>query len=248
MTLLQHYFRVRQALTGRYRRYLNNHARSVLQRYHKELRNVIDAYDKCSIFTGCSYSDYTVLYNWVRRNKPKEILECGTGISTAVMAYALMENEKEDGEIGRITSMEEDENYYQHARGLMPTALRRHVEFVLSPTVEDVYSIFRGMRYRDTPERPYEFVFIDGPSIKAPSDNTMTFDFDLIRIVEKSQNPVSAIIDMRRSTCFVFSHVFGNKFSYRYKQNLGFIGPCSKEDLRSADVISQSLKNYPLGR
>ena len=42
------------------------------------------------------------------------------------------------------------------------------VDFCLSDTVEDYFSLFRGMRYRDVPDRPYEFIFIDGPKYHCP--------------------------------------------------------------------------------
>ena len=45
--------------------------------------------------TGASYSDYLTLYEQVKSFKPKEILECGTGITTVVLAQALLENARE---------------------------------------------------------------------------------------------------------------------------------------------------------
>jgi hypothetical protein len=115
---------------------------------------------KLSESTGCSYYDYWTLYNTTRNNKPAEILECGTGVSSVVMAYALMENEQEGSLPGRITSMEDVDLWYQKARKLIPDTLKPYVEIVHSPKVEYCHSIFRGVGYQDIPQRAYEFVFI----------------------------------------------------------------------------------------
>src|SRR3546814_15369311 len=59
-----------------------------------------------------SYSDYLTLYEQVRAHRPREILECGTGISTVVLAQALRENAAEIGQApGRVTSMEDDPDW-----------------------------------------------------------------------------------------------------------------------------------------
>jgi tRNA A58 N-methylase Trm61 len=82
------------------------------------------------------------------------VLELGTGASTVVIAQALLEND-----VGRVTSMEESEDWYIHARQNLPSGLP--VDIVLSSTVEDCFSIFRGIRHRDIPDRSYDFVFVD---------------------------------------------------------------------------------------
>ena len=65
-------------------------------RKNVELWNTLTEYLKTSDSTGCSFSDYWILYSHIKKYKPKEILECGTGVSTIVMAHALMENEGEE--------------------------------------------------------------------------------------------------------------------------------------------------------
>ena len=71
------------------------------------------------------------------------------------------------------------------------------------------YSIFRGVGYENIPPRHYDFVFIDGPGVTAPSDGAKTFDFDFINIVRDAHKPVCALIDGRYSTCYVYQRVFG---------------------------------------
>ena len=208
---------------------------------NKALWTDLEAYLGKSESTGCSYTDYSELYKFVRNHKPTEILECGPGATTLIMVHALMENEKETGIRGRITAMEEIDYWYKMASELLPEHCRGYVDLVLSPRVEDAYSIFRGVRYQCVPDRPYEFVFVDGPNYKAPSDGAITFDFDFIKVVMNSDVPVYAIVDTRVTTCYVFQKVFGlEKVRYNGRKGLGFVGPCTKEDLKTIDKTTPS--------
>ena len=231
-------------------RYVNRIAQKRLETQHSDLWQALQTYMARSGSTGCSYSDYWTLYHYVRKEKPKEILECGTGVSTLVLAYALMENEQDGHGTGRITSMEELEQYFDTALDLMPAKFRNYVDFVLSPKVEDTYFIYRGVRYREVPDRRYNFVFVDGPGTIAPSDGTLTFDFDYLRVVMNSQHPVFAIVDSRLLACYVFQKVFGvSKVRYDVLRKLTYIGPCSKGDLRiitksSGPALKHSLRLF----
>ena len=186
--------------------------------------------------TGGEYSDYMALYDHVRTHKPREILECGTGVSTIIMAFALMENEREFGIKGRIASMEDKEKWYRVAEDLLPPEMAPYVDLVLSPRVEDGWYIFRGIRYESVPDRKYDFVFVDGPDFDSLTDGKLTFDFDLIRVVEKADHPVHAIVDDRLSTSFVYQKVFGpDKARYRTTHRLCFVGPVTRHDLRGME-------------
>src|SRR5687768_3025117 len=90
-----------------------NRKRAILNLSRNEvLWKELTAYMKMTGSTGVSWSDFNELYKAVRFYKPKNILECGPGASTVVMAFAVMENEKE-GYPGKITAMEEMEKYLQ---------------------------------------------------------------------------------------------------------------------------------------
>ena len=198
---------------------------------NERLWQELTTYQKKTKSTGCSWSDLWILYETVRTRKPREILECGPGVSTLAMAHALFENEKE-GYSGRITAMEELDMYYMMAIDLLPEYLHPCVDFILSPRIEVYYHLFRGVRYRDLPDRSYDFVFVDGPDLLSPSDGELTFDFDFIDVVRNTKETTYGIVDYRLSTCFVFQTIFGlkkAKFSALYQ--LGFIGPCTKDDL-----------------
>jgi hypothetical protein len=169
----------------------------------------------------------------MRKHKPKEILECGTGVSTIVMAYALKENQQEGFNKARITSMEEREDYYKMAMTLLPGEYRNTVEIFLSPTEETGYSLFRGMKYKNIPGRKYDFVFVDGPLYLNQKDSFYTFDADFIEIVKNADWPIDAIVDKRVSTCFILQKVLGTKkVKYDALRHLGFCHHCTAGDLK----------------
>jgi hypothetical protein len=188
--------------------------------------------------TGVSWSDFWELYKTVRAKKPQSILECGPGASTLVMTLALKENER-DGFTGKITAMEEIEEYLIMSKELLPDNLHKYVNYVLSPRIDDSYEIFRGVIYRDIPEIDYDFVYIDGPEHHSPSDNQFCFDFDFIHVLKKSEIPVCGMIDYRLSTGFVLQKILGyDKVRYNYIKEIGVIEPCVKSDIRKLDLDS----------
>lgn len=215
----------------RVRRSLERAARRRLQA-NPALWSVLQDYLAESGSTGCQYMDYDVLYRRVRATSPREVLECGTGVSTVVLAQALRENADEHGIVGRVTSMEDAEPWFEMASELLPAELAPYCDLRLSPKVEDGYAIYRGVRYASIPDRRYELAFIDGPSTFCPSDGTRGFDFDLLHIVRRSDRHVSAIVDGRLTTVFVLQQIFGHsKVRYNPYHNLTYVGPVSCVDM-----------------
>lgn len=230
---------IRSYLLRRYRDFNNNRAKKKIQE-HVGLWAMLEYYLKNTKSTGCSYCIYWTLYNYIKKNKPKEILECSTGITTIVMAYALMENEIDGHGSGRITSMEESQEYYDLAHELLPSQLDKYVEILYSPKVEAYYYFFRGVKYRDKPLREYDFVFIDGPTTSAPSDGQKTFDMDFIEVVAKSDIPIDAVVDFRVSTCYVLSKILGRKKLRLDINSIGYITGCTKHDLKTtSDIVKE---------
>ena len=216
-----------------------------LLRSNTGLWAVLSEYCGNSGSTGVSSSDYWALYSWVRKNKPKEVLECGTGVTTVVLAYALMENERDDGVKGRLTTMEEHAKWQQQAKELLPAKLTKYVDFRVSTRVEDYYSIFRGVRYANVPDRKYDFVFIDGPNSTSPSDGMKTFDIDYIKIVERSHTPVWGVVDNRLNSSYIFQKVLGvKKARYDVAQRLCWLGPCARNDLRVSESKSGFSESF----
>jgi hypothetical protein len=196
--------------------------------------------------TGISWSDFWVLYNFVRLNKPKSVLECGPGASTLVISLALEENEK-DGYPGSIIAMEEMEKYLELSIKLLPKNLHRYVKFILSPRIDDYYEIFRGVRYRDIPNEDFDFVFIDGPEHISISDNQFCFDFDFLYVLKNNNRPLQGIIDYRLSTGFVLQTILGlDIVQYDIIKEIGIIKPCSINDARflELEALKYNFDNY----
>jgi len=201
----------------------------------------LQTYIEKSQSTGCGYIDYHALYRHIRIHRPREVLECGTGVSTLVIAAALQRNAEEGAPLGRVTSMEEHCEWYRIADGLLPEHYRNCAELCLSPTVEDYISLFRGLRYRDVPDRPYDFVFVDGPAYDSPLDGAKTCDLDFLHLVRRSDRPIAALIDKRVSTVFVCQRLLGARVRYEAWKHLAYIAPSSRADLRYIDSVTPSL-------
>jgi len=184
--------------------------------------------------TGASYSDYLVLYEQVKSFKPKDVVEFGTGITTVVLAQALIENARESGEaVGRLTSMEDDQEWFDVACSRLPDAVADVVDMVHSPKVDGFYKCFRGVMYESLPDRAYDFVFSDGPDRHSPVNGDKLFNLDLINVVRNTEVPVRAVVDNHYLTFYILQKVFGlSRARYSVSHKLMFVGPVSKGDLR----------------
>jgi hypothetical protein len=216
------------------------------------LRDALDACLAQTRSTGCSYGDYWRLYRHVRRHQPVEVLELGGGVSTVVLAVALRDNEAEGRTKGRLTSMEEVADWHKEVVRIFPDQYRSYVDFVLSPTIMDGFSVFRGVRYRDVPERPYSFVFVDGPAYDATDGSGKTCCFDLIHLLRRSDVPVAAMVDTRVSTVYVLQQILGReRVRYCPIRTTGFVEPSTGRDLVTTGeppsaVFAESYR--PFGR
>jgi len=212
-----------RSLLGRTRQLFNKLA-EIRLRKHSKLWDQLQQYLSQSKSTGCNYLGYWELYKLVRKYKPREILECGTGVSTLVLAYAIAENRRDFNIDCRITSMEEIAEYLEMSRACLPAEYQPVVDFVQSDRVEDSIGLFRGLRYRDIPNRPYDFIFVDGPDYTTVNGQELAFDFDAIHVAKNSTRPINGLIDKRVSTSFVLQTLFGSDaVSYVSSKHLGYI-------------------------
>jgi hypothetical protein len=140
--------------------------------------------------------------------------------------------------------MEEYAAWHDMSVNLLPKQYKKYVDFQLSGTVEDKYSLFRGVRYENIPNRAYDFVFVDGPKYSSPVDGVATFDFDYIYVLRSSDQPIGCLIDKRVSTCFVLQQLLGaDKVRYSAVLGLGIIRSCTRNDLGSIET-SMSSQNF----
>lgn len=168
---------------------------------------------------SAKWSDVLTLFQSVREKKPRQVLECGAGVSSVAIAYALRQNGREYGIEGRLASMEESSEYLNKmVVSGFPPELAGVVDFRVSPVVFHRYrgingsSLF-GVHYADLPALPYELVYIDGPQYKgahafrhlaAGADTSRVsgtpFDSDVIHVLQAADKPIEVLVDMRRDS------------------------------------------------
>ena len=76
-------------------------------RKNRDLNDLIFEVNKQSESIGLSNFEYVRLYQMVRNVKPEYALECGTGKSTLIIAYAMSKN----GNGKKLVTMEESEEW-----------------------------------------------------------------------------------------------------------------------------------------
>ncbi len=222
--------KLRTALAEKYYLFVQESAKKELKK-NSGLWEVIQEALKVSNSTSCEYYDLLLLYNRIKRDKPKEILELGPGISTVVFAYALQEIKAATGVKGRITSMEQWQKYYENEQKTIPEKFKDYVDLRLSPMIEDCYGIFHGIRYENIPDREYDFIFIDGPDPAEYNKQFLPADLDIVFVIQKLTKPVNVMLDNRTASGFVYHNIFKNKFYFRYLTKLGFMDGLTKDDL-----------------
>lgn len=150
--------------------------------------------------TGCGYGDYWSLYTTIRRLKPTNVVECGAGISTVVIAYAMRENEKN----GKFISLEQAKFYFDNIVSVFPAELIPYVEIVLSSSVEVPVGDRLGCRYVFEPRDAIDFLYVDGPSLRKQYDNKQlpkAFNADILFIPKSDR--FLAILDQRIGTMWI---------------------------------------------
>ena len=180
-----------------------SYARNKLSRENRELFEHLEEIRIKSQSTGCSYSDYYTLYKMIQFLNPKYVLECGSGISTLVIAYALREQYDKTKLASTFISAEEDRFYHEQIKSIFPETLKAFVDFQRLEREETFYNSYRGCYYAKIPELPYEFVFIDGPTLRKTPDSIKCFNSDIINILTKSRNKTTALLDQRIETLHI---------------------------------------------
>jgi len=211
-----------------------------LENVNPSLWNTIEEYMEKSSSVGCNSGDYSSLYNNIKKYKFTEVLECGSGVTTVAIAQALYDNMKETGVFGRVTSMESEKLFFDQSVNLLPDHLKKHVDFVLSPTCFGYYSFFRGMKYKNKPDRQYDFCWIDGPWHKiSDDDGRLTFSFDFIDVLKASKGEVCGMVDGRYTTVFVLQIIVKDKLKTYNIEHSGYDGVISMIDPVSVKTLKR---------
>ena len=187
-----------------------------------------------SISTGIEVTDYIYLYNYIKKNKPKKVLECGTGKSTFIIAAAMKEY---CGKNTTLISMESEKKYHLAQKKIFPFTTFPFVKILYSPIKLYNYSFISGTGYSNIPNLKYDFIFIDGPlgAYKEKfSFEPGKINIDFLNVILKNKNLfINGVIDNRKLTTIGYSILFGKSRVYFHKFfNLGIIKNASFKNLK----------------
>lgn len=194
-------------------------ARYRLEKLLPEMRGELISYSKGSNTTGTQPITLYLAVRDILKYRPKNILECGTGASTVVLALAVKKLKNDDPTYdGKIISMESVEEWYNVAVRNLPEKFHDIVTIVHGPRKKYEISMFRGNIHSNIPEDNYDFVFLDGPSFE--DDFGTAFCADAIYVSEMKQDGIlRGVVDGRASSAFVMQLIHGSK-SVRYYMSL----------------------------
>lgn len=98
-----------------------------------------------------SEADCIALYEAVKARRPKEILELGPGYSTAAISLAMPND-------ARFVAVEENADWLACHRKNFPDVRAEMIQR------DAIICEVDGARYRDLPQRAYDFIHVDGPA------------------------------------------------------------------------------------
>ena len=213
---------------------------------NRSLASAIKDYKKVSESTGAKPTTLYEVYKGIIRNKPQNILECGTGLSTVVIAEAILFVQKTNPEYKpSFTSMENNKYYHSHACEILPRKYRSMVDIVWGERIAHSFAMFRGFIYKNKPELPFDFIFVDGPNYD--DEYGSSYCADVIDVLEKYPHcKVSGVIDTRVSTCFVMQALCGRQ-AVKYS-TISRVGKFTINNRPPMKFRSLDFSNFPAGQ
>ncbi len=175
--------------------------------------------------TGVSLIEFAALFEYVKRYRPQYVLECGTGMSTHVLASAMFRYCKPIYPEIKLISMESEGVWYKEALKHFDFSKYDFVDIKLSKVTDHRYSFVTGVIYKNIPNLPYDFVFVDGPNYKDQCD------MDFIKVVENSDKKVGALIDSRRTSALAYAALLGRNKILKHPFGFSHVVGVSRHDL-----------------
>jgi hypothetical protein len=182
--------------------------------------------------TGGS-GDHSYLFEYIKEHRPRRVIEFGSGKSTWIIAKAMEMYcwDKYEGNI-ELVSMEHHEGWYNKHISNLPNMKIDHfdefVSMILSPIEEFRHRFIVGLVYSDMPMRQFDFCFVDG----VPPEDLC--GMDLIKLLTVSSEPISCLIDGRRTTQTAYAALLGTKKMTRYHTGLCLFDKVTADDLADA--------------
>jgi hypothetical protein len=160
--------------------------------------------------------DMLLLYRSIRARRPKVVMEFGTGNSTLVIAEALRRNGA-----GHLLSVDTSRRWIGETEKNMPAQLRPFVTLHHSPCARDATDSEPCHRYLDLPDRPLDFLFLDGPDPGDVADWTgHPIASDPVHLEHRFNPGFRMLIDARKAnTAFLKRRL---KRSYRISEDRRF--------------------------
>ena len=162
-------------------------------------------------------ADLWFLYRTVRRIRPLNILEFGSGCSTAIFAQALRDNESEYGLAGRILSIDNNEHWAEVTRRSLPESVRRICEVVYRRIEPTEFAGRRVWRHVDLPRFSPDFVYLDGPAYPKGTPHDEKVAMDLLELEARFPKGFLMIADGRRHNCAFLAKHF--RRAHRIRRN-----------------------------
>lgn len=190
-------------------RTLNKLSQRSLENLLPGINDEISTYRKGSSTTGTQFITLLLAVKSILRYKPAHVLECGTGVSTLVLAAAIEKVKLSDPSYqGTIVSMESEKSWFDLAQEKLPAKYRSVVEIIYGPREKYEIGFFRGYVHSGIPKRDYDFILLDGPDYA--DENGLSFCADVIKIFDISNvMALRGVVDGRASSVFVIQTFFG---------------------------------------
>lgn len=155
------------------------------------------------------------------KEKPLSILELGTGSTTAVFAEYIRK-----GDNTHLTCVDESEHWLEKNKELAGVVgLESRVEFLYAPKVFSDYLTPKEINYNIKCSKLYDFVFIDGPSLKVNGSKIKdAVNGNIFDIVDYGR-PRIIVVDIRKATVL---------------EIIRRLGKCYEVDI--SDVITKNIK------
>jgi hypothetical protein len=172
------------------------HRRAHIDEY-KKYDSIIEKFRSCGGLKHHfqAYKLYS-LAHLLKQEKPGSILELGTGTSTSVFADYIRKEEK-----SHLVSVDENQKWLNNSRQLSRIDENdKRINLVYAPRSFNLKTEPKEFKYDYNFERAFDFVLIDGPSLRVGGnrykDAVNTNIFDIV----KTNFPDTIIVDIRKAT------------------------------------------------
>tara|TARA_B110000008_G_C16797947_1_gene495428 strand:+ start:32 stop:808 length:777 start_codon:yes stop_codon:yes gene_type:complete len=110
------------------------------------------------------FIDLKNLYSLIRKRKPKCVIEFGSGFSTIAICLALKDNQTEDNILGRLFSIDGNQEWIKNTENKVDDDLKKFVTFHYSKSKITNYNGQIASLHESLPDVSPNFIYLDGPS------------------------------------------------------------------------------------